>query len=72
MKNYEIFLRLLLINKNDNYMVLKATVFSVIVQLINLILFTKFLEMKGVIMALLLNSHVIMFFYIFLKRKNEY
>ena len=72
MKNYEIFLRILLINKNSNYIVFKATLYSAIFQLVNLVILSKFLGMKGAIIALLLNSHVIMFFYIFLKRKNEY
>jgi O-antigen/teichoic acid export membrane protein len=72
MKNYEIFLRILLINKNSNYIVFKATFYSAILQLANLVILSKFLGMKGAIIALLLNSHFIMFFYIFLKKKNEY
>jgi O-antigen/teichoic acid export membrane protein len=72
MKNYEIFLRILLINKNSNYIVFKATFYSTVMQLTNLVILSKFLGMKGAIIALLLNSHVIMFFYIFLKKENKY
>ena len=72
MKNYEIFLRILLINKNSNYIVFKATFYSAIFQIANLVILSKFLGMRGAIIALLLNSHFIMFFYIFLKKKNEY
>ena len=72
MKNYESFLRLLLINKNDNSTVLKATNYSTILQLILLIFLSMFFEMKGAIIALLLNSHIIMFFYIYIKKNYEY